>query len=449
MKKNLPVLFLSSLPFLFPSFSYAQDNGCYVRVNWGQIDNFDDDFVSYYLYRRENGDSYGETPIATINNISETTYEDTSIQDGSVYHYAVRSVDDVGNISDYSSDATIKVICENVGSTPVGQAVVDLAQTAVNVPGGEATTALVINGATLVNNTGVSAPMAMAGAGVGAAAAQAPALVFNLPTFLLGYVKKRKNKWGVVYNSKTKLPIASALVILTDTTGNIKTDITDAMGRFDFTVKAGRYGLQVRVNNFKFPSKKITAKEDDIYSDVYLGEEIEIEQQAVNVNIPLDPTGMTEESANAKSAYLKEKILLVFSKVTKLLFWLGLSWSLLSLLLAPSLFKLVVFFLYFAVIAFMQIRKFRNRLGKVTDQHNRPVSKAIVRLISSTGEVADTAYTDKNGRYSFLVDPGKYQLSVDIVDIKDPTQTYKNMYKSKIKTIDKQSVVRDKITIER
>ncbi len=424
----------------------AQNQDCYTKVSWSQISNKDNDFVGYYLYRRADGESYRETPITTISEITTVEYSDYSVATGNVYYYAVKSVDDVGNMSDFSADASIEVVCEEVGTTPISQTVVNAAQILLPLPGGEMATQTVINSAAIINKTPEASAVAVAISGA-AAAAQAPTMVLNFPTILLGYIKRRKNKWGVVYDSKTKLPIGQAMVILSDNTGNVRSDITDKFGRFDFTVKPGKYTLSVRINNFDFPSKKIKGIEDDIYQDIYLGGEISISQLAINLNIPIDPIGNITEPKDLRIVYLKQKITLVVSKVSRSVFWLGLVWALASLLLGPSVFKLATLVGYFIIASFIEAGRFRNRWGKITDHNNRPVAKAIVRLSDMNHSVIDLAYTDTKGQYSFLVDPGKYVLSVDIVNIKDPLQSYMNVYTSNLKTVTKETVIRDKIKL--
>ena len=447
MKKILLLTLVLFIRLKLPgSEVLAQDQNCYIKVSWSQIANKDNDFAGYYLYRRAGGESYGETPIATINDIATVEYSDYDVATGNIYYYAVKSVDDVGNMSDFSSDASIEVICEEVGTTPVSQTVVNAAQILLPLPGGETAVKTVINSVAVINKI-PEAPAAAVVISGAAAAAQAPAMVFNLPTILLGYIKRRKNKWGVVYDSKTKLPIEHAMVILSDDTGNVRSDITDKFGRFDFTVKPGKYALSVRINNFNFPSKKIKAGEDDIYQDIYLGGEINVSEQAINLSIPIDPIGNITEPTNLQVAYFKQKTILIISKVSKVVFWGGFVWALASLLLSPSVFKLVVFAGYFVIAIFIEAGRFRNRWGKVTDSHNKPVARAIVRLFDANQNVVDSVYTDDKGQYSFLVGPGKYVLGVDVVNIKDPVQGYRSVYTSEVKAITKETVIRDKIKI--
>ena len=74
-----------------------------------------------------------------------------------------------------------------------------------------------------------------------------PALLFR---------RRRREKWGLVYNAITKQPIDLAIVRLIDAQTKVvkQTRITDAQGRFAFLAEAGSYVFQVVKPAFVFPS---------------------------------------------------------------------------------------------------------------------------------------------------------------------------------------------------
>jgi len=106
-------------------------------------------------------------------------------------------------------------------------------------------------------------------------------------------VRRRRKPWGTVYDSVTKQPLDPVYVVLQDLEGNeIQTCITDLDGRYGFLVGPGKYKIVAHKTNYKFPSEKLRGKtSDEVYSDLYFGEEIEIKEygEVLIKNIPMDP----------------------------------------------------------------------------------------------------------------------------------------------------------------
>mgnify|MGYP000623484344 CR=1 FL=1 len=143
-----------------------------------------------------------------------------------------------------------------------------------------------------------------------AVAATAPALsllnlisylrfLFLQPVFLLGL--RRRKKWGVVYNSLTKMPIDLAIVRLLDANTNrmVQSRVTDAQGRYVFLANPGTYRLVVEQKDMIFPSKVLQDfKEDTNFLDIYHGEIIHVDEKytVLSPNIPLDPVGAPEKT---------------------------------------------------------------------------------------------------------------------------------------------------------
>src|SRR6185295_3255558 len=88
-------------------------------------------------------------------------------------------------------------------------------------------------------------------------------------------------------------PLDPVIVLLRDLKGNdVASAVTDIDGRYGFFVKPGKYQLLAKKTNYFFPSLKLNEKKDDeIYTNLYFGETIEITKpgQIIDKNIPLDP----------------------------------------------------------------------------------------------------------------------------------------------------------------
>lgn len=119
----------------------------------------------------------------------------------------------------------------------------------------------------------------------------------------LVYILKSRGSWGVVFDSKDKKPLQGAIVrvFLEENNKMLETKVTDAEGRYSFLVKPGNFYLDVTKSEYRFPSKFITRRDDEFYSDMYRGEVLHIFKgnAVLNPNIPVDKTGETLESMEA------------------------------------------------------------------------------------------------------------------------------------------------------
>lgn len=129
---------------------------------------------------------------------------------------------------------------------------------------------------------------------------------------------RKRNKWGVVYNSITKQGTNLAAVRLMDAqTGRVlQTRITDENGRYFFHVKPGDYRIEAVKAGHVFPSlvaKDLT--EDNEYLDVYHGTPVHVENETdLTLNIPLDPNHpKNSRKSSSQALYTKAKTSLVFS----------------------------------------------------------------------------------------------------------------------------------------
>ncbi len=233
-------------------------------------------------------------------------------------------------------------------------------------------------------------------------------------------LKKRRRPWGTVYDSVTKQPIDPAYVTLTNLESKKDdTSITDLDGRYGFLVPTGKYTLAANKTNYTFPSKKLAGKKsDELYGDLYFGEEINVQSGAViSRNIPLDPVNFDwNEFVKGKKKLMKfysrrEKITRI---ITNWIFRIGFVISLISLILVAAPYNLIIFGLY---IILSILRKFGLRqkaFGSLTDSNNNPLSFAIIRIISPDLNIEITSkVADKIGRYYCLVPKGKYYVKIE------------------------------------
>lgn len=266
----------------------------------------------------------------------------------------------------------------------------------------------------------VTAPVAVV-ASVGATAAAASSINFlNYLRFLftqpLLLIRRRKReKWGLVYNSITKQPIDLAVVRLLEArTGTVKqTRITDAQGRFAFLVGPGQYRLQVVKPSFVFPSLLLAKETIDVdLVDLYHGEAVQVTGSAtLTPNIPLDPT---EKMETPQTILHKQR----WRKVQQVISVGGLLVSGIAYVLQPTTLvavlgvaQLASFFLFRRLAI---PRKPKNWGIAYDGQTRKPLGQTIVRIFDKKyNKLLETQLTDKDGKYAFFAGKNVYYVTAD------------------------------------
>jgi len=258
-----------------------------------------------------------------------------------------------------------------------------------------------------------------------ASAAVIPAILLSLlpylrflflqPILLLGY--RRRKKWGVVYNSLTKMPIDLAMVrLINAATGKIvQSRVTDSEGRFAFFVEPGLYRIEAAKQGFVFPTKVLQEyREDTSYLDLYHGEPVHVDEKdaAISANIPMDPIGAEEKTPR------RIKINKIFKEIQRFIASLSIAAGLLAVIISPTWWTIAL--LVSQVLLFMLFKRLAmpkkpKNWGIVYDkQDKKPINRAVARLFSKQfNKLISTEVTDNKGRYSFLVGPNDYYITFE------------------------------------
>ncbi len=266
----------------------------------------------------------------------------------------------------------------------------------------------------------IAAPLAVAVAIANVAFAASLLSIFNYlwflftqPLLLIG--RKKRQRWGIVYNALSKTPIDLAAVRLVHAKTNLilQTRITDIKGRFSFHVRPGQYRVEAVKAGFTFPSEYVKGvTEDGEFVDIYHGEIINVQEETnIAVNIPLDPSAKEE----TPRAFLFKRAL------RRLQSWIGLISvfvTLGSLVISPSylLFGLLVgqilIYLLFRRLAMPRPPK---GWGIVYDSGTRrPMSGTIVRIFDRKfNKLLETQVTDRRGNYGFFAKKNVYFITAD------------------------------------
>ena len=232
---------------------------------------------------------------------------------------------------------------------------------------------------------------------------------------LLLFFRKKRQKWGIVYDSLTKLPVGLALVRLYSKLDNklVQTKVTDKEGRYIMIVnEPGKYYLSITKPGYEYPTRYLhDEKQDAKYVDLYHGEPLEVKEQGVVVtaNIPLDPVDKRAVSAaEAIRSYLVNNLRLIIS-------YLGIILALIVVLIYQT--PITIGSLIFHIVMFLLFRRLiipakPKSWGIVYDETNKqPLHYALVRILDTKfNKLLETQVTDARGRYSFLVGKNEYQL---------------------------------------
>jgi len=238
-------------------------------------------------------------------------------------------------------------------------------------------------------------------------------LIFLEP--LLAIFRKKRKKWGIVYNSLTKLPVDLALVRLYNKKNNqlVQTRVTDREGRYIIIAKEpGKYYLTVTKPGYSSPSSYLKGETQDTkYIDLYHGEAIDVTEKdaVITANIPLDPA---EQKALAFAEVIRSYIL---KNVRLIISYMGLILALIVVLIVPTVFTIGALIIH--ILLFLAFRRFLaptkpKSWGIVYDLNTKqPLGSAIVRILDTKfNKLLETQVTDRKGRYAFLVGQNQYQL---------------------------------------
>lgn len=261
--------------------------------------------------------------------------------------------------------------------------------------------------------------------------------------------RKKREPWGVVYDSITKRPLDPAYVVASTYGGKSSEGeaITDLDGRYGFVLKPGEYMIVANKTHYKFPSEKLKGKaHDELYENLYFGDPFAVKEGSiVEYNIPLDPIEF-DWNEFAKN---QDKVFKVYSRKEKwrvlifnTIFYFGLAFSSVALFFTPSMLNVGIVSIYIAILIFQLLWRANHRLTRVMHKETAsPLPYAIVKAwFPGLDTVARKVVADEMGRLYFLVPPGKYYFTVEE---KLSDGTYKEVLRTGEKDLKKGVVTED------
>lgn len=234
--------------------------------------------------------------------------------------------------------------------------------------------------------------------------------VFTQPILLFG--RRKRQKWGVVYNSLTKQPVDLAIIRLVDATTRqvLQTRVTDKQGRYFFFSKKGSYLLEIVKPGYIFPTAFLKDdKEDAEYLDLQHGEPIIIAEDAqIFSNVPVDPIEQVETPKRVLFTVFLQRLrqIAAFAAIpmAMVMVWITPGVATASLLLA----QVGVYVLFRKIAVPIKAKSW----GVVVDASTKKsVGSVIVRIFDKKfNKLLETQVTDRNGKYGFFVKRNVYYV---------------------------------------
>jgi len=234
--------------------------------------------------------------------------------------------------------------------------------------------------------------------------------LFTQPVLLFG--RRKKRKWGVVFNSLTKQPIDLAIVRLVhfETHLVVQTKVTDGSGRYVFTVKKGNYQIEVVKPGYVFPTTYLSENTEDVdFSDLYHGGKLEFDtDQTIALNIPLDPVTREETPRRV----LLRKFL---RRLRHSVAFSGVLLGMVVLVVTPTIVSALLLMAQIGVYLLFRRLALPSKAkswGITFDAKTRkPLGGVIVRIFDKKfNKLLEMQITDQNGKYGFFVRRNVYYL---------------------------------------
>lgn len=222
--------------------------------------------------------------------------------------------------------------------------------------------------------------------------------------YLLGFVRfKRRKPWGRIADKLSGKPVAAALVQIYESEFKKLKDnqITDDEGRFGALVGPGKYYVKVSKKGFQTYQSEII--------------EITSSEQILNLEISLSPIIEEWNVEILKKISILNALKRFIELINPYLLAFGTIISAISVIILPNGLNYATFFIYIILdslkiyFAVHLLKPF----GKVVDETtNETLALTVVRIFEEDKNwLLATKVTDENGRFNFLLAPGRYYLT--------------------------------------
>lgn len=227
--------------------------------------------------------------------------------------------------------------------------------------------------------------------------------------------RRRRSGYGVVFNSRTGEPVATAVIRLKNPQGLvISTVVSDKDGRYRIVAPKGEYFVEVKKQRYFFPSLYLDKKKGSrFYDNVLASQHILIQDYgAITKNIAVDPAKTDEKppfsfwkinlgkNTQHLVAFLGTGAALYLALVQQISFWF---WVIFAVYLLVMLVRLVTF------------KPPQPPFGTIVDSETgQPLPQVVVRLLDKKfNKLIETQTTSPKGRYALIVNHGDFRLMLE------------------------------------
>jgi hypothetical protein len=235
----------------------------------------------------------------------------------------------------------------------------------------------------------------------------------------MGFLRRKKKSQGLVFDSRTGLPLPNTYMVFFSASGNLHLTYSDSYGRFRVKAKPDDYQLRTEKKGYIFPSKIITTPQTAEHSHIYLpGQTIPIiGEQVLNLSVPMDPTLIRNLPLVTK--LIKQKILLgiMLSRLQTAIhitLFLVTTYSVLVNTSWLNFFSWVIVFMS-GLISIKGVLHGNKNWGRIVNSvDGKGISEVVVKLYryETPNDMYSAAISDQQGRYVFAPENGKYQIRV-------------------------------------
>ncbi|MFC1645065.1 beta strand repeat-containing protein [Patescibacteria group bacterium] len=214
--------------------------------------------------------------------------------------------------------------------------------------------------------------------------------------------RKKKRKWGMVYDTKSGRPVPLATVSILNKRGLVKEKkITDKYGSYFFLVPANEYFIRAKKRGYEQLETRLSDSPMD-ENDINLGKHIEVVgTDVVKENIPFKRMKLNIIDSLINSS--------LFNKTGTAVFWMGFVSSLAIAITFPDIVNEAVIFVYLVVFAIRSFTTGAVNCGIVSDVTGKSLSFATIKATNQeSGEVVSRIVTDEKGKYFMILDQGSY-----------------------------------------
>lgn len=247
-------------------------------------------------------------------------------------------------------------------------------------------------------------------------ALQQPAIFGNIWLAISGFLsKKKRQSWGVVYDTTTKKPLGRVVLRLIDSSKKVvDAEVSAANGTFRLTPKEGRFTITATLAGYTFPSALITSDTDGGYSNIYRGQEFTVSDisQGILLSIPMDVAAISEKERRLITR--RDKTRQIIEGGSNIAMFAGFAYGAYTAYIYPHVYNYLILGAYLAIMMGKLILMLpKKSVGRVTAGDGSPVGGMELGLFDTEFKnILYRTFTNEQGEYSFVVPNTAYNLKV-------------------------------------